>query len=253
MQPHRNRTSRVQAIVLARKDWGEADRLLTLLTPDKGKLRVLAPAARKPTSRKSGHVELFSLGTFMLAHGRTFDKITQAETLAYYPTLREDLDRVSAAYVMVELVDRFMQEHDENGMVFDVLQQGLMVLDGGAPVSLVLRFFEVKFLGYVGYQPQLYACQVCDEELEAVAQFYHPLEASVVCPKCAATSPSLLSLSVDALKVLRFLQINPWDKVQRLALSPALERELERVTHRTISAILERDVNAIRFMDELQR
>jgi DNA repair protein RecO (recombination protein O) len=252
MQSHRNRTSRVQAIVLARKDWGEADRLLTLLTPDKGKLRVLAPAARKPTSRKSGHVELFSLGTFMLAHGRTFDKVTQVETLAYYPALREDLERVSAAYIMVELIDRFLQEHDENAMAFEVLQNGLIALNNGEPIPLVLRFFEMKLLGYVGYQPQLYACQVCDNDLEPVAQFYNPLEASVVCPDCAAAAPALMSISVDALKVLRFLQINPWDKVQRLSLAPALESELERLTHRTISALLERDVNAIKFMNEIQ-
>lgn len=252
MQPHRNRTSRVQAIVLARKDWGEADRLLTLLTPDKGKLRVLAPAARKPTSRKSGHVELFSLGTFMLAHGRTFDKITQAETLAYYPALREELERVSAAYVMVEVVDRFLQEHDENGMVFELLQLGLTALNAGAPVALALRFFELKLLGYVGYQPQLYSCQICDNELAPVAQFYNPLEASVVCPDCAAAAPSLMTISVDALKVLRFLQINPWDKVQRLTLAPALESEVERLTRRTITSLLERDVNAIKFMDDIQ-
>lgn len=252
MQSHRNRTSRVQAIVLARKDWGEADRLLTLLTPDKGKLRVLAPSARKPTSRKSGHIELFSLGTFMLAHGRTFDKITQAETLAYYPALREDLERVSAAYIMVELVDRFLQEHDENAMAFEVLQYGLIALNDGFPVSLVLRFFEMKLLGYVGYQPQLYVCQVCDDDLVPVAQFYNPLEASVVCPDCAAAAPALMSISVDALKVMRFLQTNPWDKVQRLTIASALEGELERLTRRTISALLERDVNAIKFMDEIQ-
>ncbi len=253
MQSHRNRVYRIQAVVLARRDWGEADRLLTLFTADKGKLRVLAPGARKPTSRKSGHVELFSLGNFMLAQGRTFDKVTQAETVAYRADLREDLERVSAAYILVELVDRFLEEHDENAMVFDLLNAALDALNSGATIPLLLRFFEMKLLGYVGYQPQLYQCQECNEELQPVAQFYHPAEASVVCPNCAPAIPLLMPLSIDALKIMRFLQTSSWEKTQRLTLAPALENELERLLHRTVSTLLERDVNAIKFMNELER
>lgn len=253
MQPHRNRVYRIQAIVLARRDWGEADRLLTLFTADKGKLRVLAPGARKPTSRKSGHVELFSLGNFMLAQARTFDKVTQAETVSYRAELREDLERVSAAYILVELVDRFLEERDENALVFDLLNTALDALSSGAPVALVLRFFEMKLLGYVGYQPQLYHCQGCGEELQPVAQYYYPAEASVVCPDCALSIPLLLPISVDALKIMRFLQTSSWVTAQRLTLTTALEAELERLLHRTVATLLERDVNAIKFMNELER
>ena len=72
----RERLYRVQAIVLRRTDHGEADRLLTLFTSDRGKIRVNAKGARKPSSRKSGHVELFTHVDFMLAKGHQIDVVT---------------------------------------------------------------------------------------------------------------------------------------------------------------------------------
>ncbi len=252
MQQHRNRVYRVEGVILARRDWGEADRLITLLTPDKGKLRVLAPGARKPSSRKSGHLELFTRGRFVMARGRTFDKITQAETRDYFPHLREALEQVSAAYLLMELTDRFLEEHDENPLLYDLLLQALAALDQGAPPALVLRFFEVKMLGYVGYQPQLYECQLCDNELEPVDQFFGAMEGGAICPACAGAASDPMPMSLDALKVLRLMQSADWNTVQRLRLTEPLANELEWLLHRSSSFQLERDLKAVRFMDQVR-
>lgn len=89
----RPRVYSTEAIVLRRDDYGEADRLLTLLTPRSGKMRVMAKGARKTSSRKAGHVELFTRVTLMLARGRLFDIVTQAEAIETHRALREDLQR----------------------------------------------------------------------------------------------------------------------------------------------------------------
>ena len=73
----RDRTYRTEAVVIRRSDFGEADRLLTLFSPDRGKLRAIAKGARKPQSRKTGHVELFMRSKFLLAVGRDLDIVTQ--------------------------------------------------------------------------------------------------------------------------------------------------------------------------------
>ncbi len=253
MQSHRNRVYRVEGVILARQDWGEADRLITLFTAERGKLRVLAPGARKPTSRKSGHLELFTRGHFVLAHGRTFDKITQAETRAYFPMLREQLEQVSAAYLLVELVDRFLQEQDENPLLYDLLLDALAWLDQGEPPAQVLRFFEMKLLGYVGYRPQLFECQHCEEALEPVNQFFGLLDGGALCPACGAGGKDTLPMSLDALKVLRLMQSADWATVRRLQMEPPLANELEWLLHRYASTLLERDLKAVRFMDQVRK
>src|SRR5512143_2148764 len=99
----RDRLYRVQAVIIKRTDVGEADRLLTLFTAERGKLRVIAKGARKPSSHKSGHVELFNHVNLLIAKGRNLDLITQAETLDSYLPLRGDLDRLGYAYYLGEL------------------------------------------------------------------------------------------------------------------------------------------------------
>ena len=93
----RERLYRTEAIILRRQDFGEADRLLTLYTPGLGKRRVLAKGVRKPTSRKAGHVELFTHSRLLIAKGKSLDIVTQAETTNSFLQVWGELARVSCA------------------------------------------------------------------------------------------------------------------------------------------------------------
>lgn len=85
------RSQRVEAVVLRHSDWGEADRMLTIFTRELGKLRVVAKGARRPRSRKAGHLEPFTRVALLLARGREIWIVTQAETLDAYLPVRDDL------------------------------------------------------------------------------------------------------------------------------------------------------------------
>ncbi|MCK5922153.1 MAG: DNA repair protein RecO, partial [Methylococcales bacterium] len=116
----RQRTYRTEAIILSRRNLGEADRLLTLYTREFGKKQALAKGARKPQSRKTGHVELFMRTNFLIAKGRTFDIITQAELVETYAALRTDLIRTTYASYAVELLDRFTPEEDKHVSLYEL-------------------------------------------------------------------------------------------------------------------------------------
>jgi DNA repair protein RecO (recombination protein O) len=253
MRNHRQRTYRVEAIILARRDWGEADRLIVLFSLEHGKVRVVAPGARKPTSRKSGHLELFTRGRFALARGRTFDKITQAQTIDYFPALQENLERLSTAYLLAELVERFLQEEDENALLYHLLIQALSLLNQGEPSMLLLHFFELKLLQYVGYEPQLFECQLCDNQLQPVDQFFSVNEGGAICPTCRQKERlPYISMSLNTLKVLRLMQKADWTTVRRLRLNQELSHELERLLHRYIAFFLQRELKALRFMRQVR-
>ena len=95
----------VEAVVLRHSNWGEADRLLSLFSREAGKLRAVAKGARKIRSRKAGHLEPFTRVRLMLAHGRDFWIVTQAETVDAYLPLREDLLRTAYGAYVLELLD----------------------------------------------------------------------------------------------------------------------------------------------------
>src|SRR5581483_2273902 len=104
------RVYRTEAIVLHHRELGEADKVLTLYSPDLGKFDAIAKGVRRPTSRKSGHLEELSHSTLLLAHGRTLEVVTQCELLESFAGLREDLSRLGAAVYLAELVERFSAE-----------------------------------------------------------------------------------------------------------------------------------------------
>jgi DNA repair protein RecO (recombination protein O) len=244
---------RTEAIVLRRADFGEADRLLTVFTPERGKLRLVAKGARKPTSRKSGHVELFSHGQFMVAVGRDLDIVTQAETLEPFLPLREDLLRTTYAYYVAELADAFTAEQDENRALFELLQDAFGWLCTADDLPLVARYYELHLLGLAGYQPQLFVCGGCKKRLEPEVNYLSAADGSVFCPRCGHDRPGTTAISVNALKVLRFLQTREWEACRLLRLSPASYAEMERVMNGYITYHLERRLKSVDFIYRLQR
>jgi len=255
----RERTYRTEAIVLRRKDIGEADRILTLFTPEFGKVRAVAKGIRKPRSRKAGHLELFTSTRLLLAVGRDLDIITQAEVVDPYRPLRDDLLRGAYGAYMVELLDRFTPDAEENPELYGLLRQGLTWAATAADLALAARYYELHLLGLAGYQPQLRRCVVCGRELEAVDQFYSAAEGGVVCPSCAAQGAgnprpsSRLPLSLGALKLLRFMQSSPYAKVAALSVGSRTQTEVEFLLARTIIEILERQLKSIEFLKLIRR
>jgi DNA repair protein RecO (recombination protein O) len=250
---HRERVYRTEALVLRRADFGEADRLLTVFTPGRGKLRLVAKGARKPSSRKSGHVELFSHGQFMVAVGRELDILTQAETLEPFLPLREDLARTTYAYYVAELADAFTAERDENAPLFRLLVDAFGWLTTADDLSLAARYYELHLLGLVGYQPQLFVCVGCKSPLEPEVSYLSAADGGVLCPRCGRDWTGASKLSINALKVLRFLQTRGWETCRLVRLSPSTRAEIEQVMNAYITYHLERKVKSVDFIHRLRR
>ena len=259
----RERLYRVQAIVLKRTDVGEADRLLTLFTPDRGKIRVVAKGARKPTSRKSGHVELFTHCALMIAKGRQFDIVTQADTIDAFAPLRDDLDRLGYAYYLAELVDRFLEDGAENRSLFDLLDESLDRLgQTETDPGLLARFFELHLLHAVGYRPQLFKCVLCGKEIQPTENYFSIDAGGVIDQDCITTQRDQQSgglmrdarpMTLNVLKVLRYLQTREWETIRTLRLTPDAMLEVEALLQRYIVHHLERNLKSVEFLKELKK
>ncbi|MGQ9599626.1 MAG: DNA repair protein RecO [Anaerolineae bacterium] len=249
----RERIYRVEAIVLRRVDFGEADRLLTVFTPDRGKLRLIAKGARKPSSRKSGHVELFTHDQFLVTAGRELDIIIQAETAEAFLPLREDLLRTTYAYYVAELADAFSAERDENQPLFYLLRDTLSWLCTADDLALLARYYELRLLGVVGYQPQLFLCGNCRRELGPGVHYLAAGEGSVLCPQCGRDRAGTVGISANALKVLRFLQTHDWEICRLVRLSSPIHAEIERTMRHYLFYHLERKLKSVDLIHRLRR
>src|SRR4030043_1374098 len=104
-----------EGVVLARRNFGEADRILVLYTKNFGKVSLIAKGIRRPKSKKRGHVEIFNIIKFQAVHGRGLDLITEAEVIEDFAEIRKNLRRISLAYYLMEVTGRVSHEGGGKG------------------------------------------------------------------------------------------------------------------------------------------
>jgi DNA repair protein RecO (recombination protein O) len=249
----RPRVYKTEAIVLRTMDLGEADRVLTVLTPRLGKLRVIAKGVRRPRSRIGGGLQPFSDVQLVLAVGRTWDVVTSSSLEDPHLGLRNDLHSTAAAWYVVELADRFCEGAADSHDAFRLLAQALSALDAGADVQreVVARWFELALLDAMGFRPSLAQCLECGATIQPEGNAFSPVGGGVLCPQCRTISTAARPVSADALKVMRHLQRSPLVGVLTLRLASPLHREVERLLHATVSAVLERELRSRDFLEEV--
>ncbi len=247
------RSVRVDAVVLRHSDYGEADRLLTLFTRQRGKMRVVAKGARKIASRKAGHIEPFTHVKLQLATGRDMFILTQADTVDAYLPLRDDLILTSHASYVLELLDRFTYEDEtEHPTIFRLVTESLSRLASGADVWLVLRFYEMRLLDQLGFRPQLFECVNCGREIQAEDQFFSFSAGGVICPRCGQGLKHLHSISVEALKYLRHFQRSSYAEASRARPDHDVQRETESLMQEYFTYLLERELNTPGFLKKIR-
>ncbi len=249
---NRPRAYKTEAVVLRRIPMGEADALLVLATPELGKVRAVARGVRRPSSKLGGHVEPLSRVLLMLARGQSLDVVTQAHLLEPYARLREDLDALSRASYLADLVDAFLAEEAPNPPVYRLLAEALGWLEEAPQPTLLLRFFEVQLLALAGYRPEVEVCVECRQRLEPQGHVFSLADGGVLCPSCRRGKEALVPLSLTGLKALRYLLDNDFPQVRRLRWEDPLASEMEGLMARYLCYVLERQVPSADFLHRLE-
>jgi DNA repair protein RecO (recombination protein O) len=219
------------AIVLSRFDFGEADRILTLLTPELGKIKAIAKGIRRPTSRIGGALEPLAELRVQLAKGRTFDVVTQVTMRHTWLGLRDRLEVTATAWYCAELAERSLEERTAAQPVYLLLRRTYELLDAGMAPARVARWFEMRLCDELGVRPEVDRCVECD----------HP-----------GPSAMAAGLSTEALRVLKAYQRMDVEALAGLRLPPAVEREVEEQLGAFVRHVMERDTRSRRFLEEVR-
>jgi DNA repair protein RecO (recombination protein O) len=247
------RLYKTEAIVLRQRRFADADRFLTIYSPTLGKFDVKARGVRRTTSRMSGHLQPLTRCMLQLAQGHAGDVVAGCETIESFPGLREDLDRLSRGMYAAELIDRFVPERAPGYPAYRLLLDTLRRLGESDDTDLVLRFMEMRLLDQGGFRPQIDACVGCNTALQPEQNFFAPQSGGALCRACTTGVAGPRALTLNGLKTLRLLQRGSYNEVARLRMPEELAVEVERHLRSYIVCVLERDVNAAGFIEQLRR
>jgi DNA repair protein RecO (recombination protein O) len=165
-----------KGIILTRVNYGEADRIITFLTPDQGKITGMAKSVRKAKSKLAGGIELFSISEISYIIGKSdISTLTSTRLQNHYGNIVKDLDHTQAAYELIKLVNKATEEHPEEAY-FNLLQESFTALDDlEIDAELTKTWFNMQMLRIAGHTPDL-RMDINGEKLEMQNSYDFHLE-----------------------------------------------------------------------------
>lgn len=164
------RTYSSEGIVLARKNFGEADRILSVYTKKFGRIALIAKGTRRPKSRKRGHIEVFNYIKFQASIGHGIDLMTEAEVIDDFSEVRKSLKKISLAYYLSEVLGRTTHENEANEDLFDLVLSSLEKLKSTKSLRQLRLNFIYNLLVTLGFWPEGQILSDPDVKLEEVIE-----------------------------------------------------------------------------------
>lgn len=205
-----------EGIIIKRSNFGEADRILTVVTPFKGKIKIVAKGVRKITSRRGGNVELLNKVKLHIYQGKGMPILTEAESIETFSNIKNDLTFSTYGSHIVELAERFLPEDQPNPQAFNLLATALHLLETN-PRQIFIRAYEIKLLTTLGYWGV--------KEIGVIGEIRDILEK---------------------------LQKNSWEEIEQMKINKNQALELERILRYYIENILESSLKSIKIMDKIK-
>ncbi|HSH31825.1 MAG TPA: DNA repair protein RecO [Candidatus Saccharimonadales bacterium] len=201
-------------IVLRRTNLGEADRIITFLAPELGKVRAVARGVRRIKSRLAGHLELFGEVDLMLAEGRSLDVITSARLQRPAEAMASDYGRLAAGYMLAEMLDRLVGEGAAGRELYESTRAGYLDLINQGASQLLELWFKLRLASALGYRPQLNRCTLCQGQPASQAYFFSSEAGGIVDGSCASSRRH--PMTPNQIKLWRLLLVAPLERVRRL-------------------------------------
>ncbi|NUQ71017.1 MAG: DNA repair protein RecO [Chthonomonadales bacterium] len=247
------------AIVLRRRDIGENDRIVTLLTSEYGKIEAAARGSRKAGARAAGASEPFTELNLRIAHGRRLDVVIQWHVINAHGHLRSNLSQLARASYICEVAELFTIDHDPCPAVYDLVSGSLSALESGfiehdgAGLDCVVRAFEVQLVEIQGYAISTRACSHCGraislDHLDARSPF-SPMLGGVLCSACRYRASDAYSVSPDVLLTIERLKTQNLGNAADLRLDATLASEVGRCLRWFLRHRCERETKAATFLE----
>ncbi|OUM94737.1 MAG: DNA repair protein RecO [Firmicutes bacterium ZCTH02-B6] len=236
---------KAEGVVLRTRSLGEADKIVTFFTHTRGKVEAVARGARRPRSRLLGPTQLFTYGRYLLFEGKNLDTVSQGEIVQSFRPLREDLDRMAYASYAAELVDRSTEPGDRHEGLFPLLVAVLELLAASDELPLVMRYFELRLLGELGYRPNLSGCIRCGASR---APYFSIELGGLLCERCLQADAAAVHIGDEAVHVLRYFERADPGRLQVVRPSREALAALETVLPRSCAVRIGQPLAALEFL-----
>ena len=245
------RSFTVEGIVLRSRNYKDTDKIVTLFSPERGKLVALAKGARKTASSLRGAVQPFCRSSFMLAKtNSSLDIITQARQEQGFSALSADLERIAYASYVAELTDAALPQGKPAAALYPILLVAISLLDMDDDLPRTARYYELKLLQELGALPDLHSCTRCGRSLVGGRFYLSPELGGLLCASCSDNNELLIG--PGAIMTMQRLLDTELTKLPSIKLGRLVAEEMEKSLAHYLDYYLEYAVQARSFIKSLK-
>lgn len=243
-----------EGIILRKYLLRETSYALVIFTREFGKIKGVIKGVRNPYPQFAGNYEIFTRCAFLLYRKRRsqMDLITQCDGIEPFVSIRKDIERLTYANYIIELINVVTNDRDANEGLYNILLESLRMLGTDASAKRTARVFELKLLEDLGLSPQLTECAAC---ASAVGEkvFFSAARGGVLCGKCSQSAKDCLSVSQGTLKFMEKIRTSEFAKIAQVKVSREVGRETEEVLRQFLNYHIGKPLKSLAFLGQIKK
>lgn len=244
---------KTRGIVIKEVGVGEADKIITIFSRNRGRISALAKGGKRPRSKLSAGSQLMCYGEYVLFSGKDMYQVNSCEVLEPFYDIRNDMVRLTYAAHFLDIVMEIIQENQPSPKLLQLLLNSLFMLtkEEKSP-ELVSRIFELRALSTAGYAPHIRNCIICGREQEKFYSFSYS-KSGFLCDReqCISEDRFAPAISQGVSRAMQHIVTSRMEELFSFGLSDDALEELGRITKRYLREQLERDFTKLDFLKSL--
>ena len=244
---------KTKGLIIREVNTGEADKIVTLFSRNRGRISALAKGARRPRSKLIAGTQFLSYCDYVLFCGRDMYSINSCEVVEPFYEIRNDMIRLTYAAHFVDIINDAIQENQPSPRVLQLLLNSLHMLSKtDKEPALIARIFELRFLSIMGFAPFVRGCIICGREDITDVSFSFR-KCGFICSNeaCTTNDSFALELSQGAVRAIQHIVHSKFEDLFSFKLSAQVLAELGGVTKRYLRERLEKDYTKLDFLKEI--
>jgi DNA repair protein RecO (recombination protein O) len=244
---------KTDAIVLNRRDYRETSYLVSLFTPDFGKIHAQAKGARRKIDKFGSSFSPISYNKIVFYENPSSDLhiVSQADLIEHFSNIDKDIEKFAFASYIIELVSAAIPFGEKNREIFDLVMNFLKFIDKSDKINNIAQIFEIKFLDLSGFKPRLDCCVHCASQILAISKFSYVL-GGLLCKQCYSADNNAENLMLGTIATIGHIEKTKLEDLQSFKIITSVSQELEQILRRFIDFHLGIQFKSLEFLKKLR-
>ena len=233
-------STKISGVVLSESNMGDFDKMLTILTPDFGKISCVAKGARRPRSALLAGSQIFCFGEYLMYKGTNTYHINSVEPIEVFYNIRTDLDKLNVAVHINKIVQEVTGENQNCFNIMQLLLNTLYVIsETDKNLDLVLSIFKLRLLSILGFRPNVNECVNCKGKEDLI--YFSLRDNGVKCKNCGKQDKSSITISESTYNAIKYTITAPPKKLFSFSIKDESLEEFKLVTKLYFNEKLEKE------------